>query len=499
MSTIGLHCVGGGPAGGTSAEPVCACTAAPGVLHRPDLLNPPVHVRSSPFIASLRLLVLIALGAGSACRANLEPPGHWPVEHQPRRVFAHYMVCCPAAGSHAGAKEFEREILAAQAAGIDGFALNTGGWQREAHYRTKILAFYRAARELGTGFLLFPSADFCCGLTDDEVVDMMRSVYEHPNQFRFEGRPLLSTFTGGENLKNIADRLAAEGKPIAVVPYVFPLPPSEHPRGGEIDAAFNRVPWAEGFFFFAGPGTGEQHAETNALLAHKWLGAGRVFMAGISPYYRGYGGNYRVYETRGFEGMALQWENAIRLRIPWVELVTWNDWGEASYLAPFGDPGETRLWNGHWGPLPSHTGYLEASRHFIAWFKQGTEPAVTRDELFYFYRPHPKSLEGVVKPGDGKLGRPSGAGRLRDAIYVTAQMTAPARLSVNCGDMEETFDLAAGVHHVRAPFAPGRPRFRLERDGHTLIDKLGEHEISASDAWANFNPFAGSAAAAPSP
>ena len=35
-------------------------------------------------------------------------------------------------------------------------------------------------------------------------------------------------------------------------------------------------------------------------------------MAGVTPCYRGLGGNYRVYESRGFEGLAQQWAGAIR-------------------------------------------------------------------------------------------------------------------------------------------------------------------------------------------
>jgi hypothetical protein len=327
----------------------------------------------------------------------------------------------------------------------------------------------------------------------------MRTVHAHPNQLQLDGRPVLSTFSGGENLRAIRDRLEAEELPIAIVPYVFPLPPKEHPRGREIDAVFNRLPWVDGFFFFGGPGTGEQIARSTALLAAKWLGSGRIFMAGITPYYRGLGGNYRVFETLGFEGMARQWESAIHMRVPWAQIVTWNDWGEATYVAPFGRAEDTRLWDGHWGPLPSHTAYLDASRHYIEWFKTGVEPAIDRDRLYYFYRPHAKRLEGVVTPGEGRHGRPSGAAKLKDAVFVTVFLPAPARLTILTGKEPHVVALPSGVSHTRVPLRPGRPRFVLERDGRVIIDKTGEHEILATDAWANFNTFAGGAEGAIAP
>lgn len=453
-----------------------------------------MSIRSRPSPLWLALVGVVAFIATS-CRGDHAEPPNWPVRIEPKRVFAHYMVCCPEGGANAGVADFEREILAAQSRGIDGFALNCGGWSREPHYRSRMLDLYRAARKLDSGFLLFPSADFCCGLTNDDVVEMMREFYDHPNQLRHDGRPVLSSFTGGENFREVLERLRDDRKPIALVPYVLPKPVAEHPRGGQIDEVFERLAWADGFFFFAGPGTGAQHAKSNELLARKWLGAGKIFMAGITPYYRGHGGNYRLYETRGFEGMAEQWENIIRLDIPWVEIVTWNDWGEASYVAPHGPPDDLELWNGHWGPVPSHTAYLDASRYYIEWFKSGRRPEIARDRVFYFYRPHPKNLEGIVKPGEAKRGKPAGSGSLYDSIFATAFLTARAELTIACGGAEKTFSLPAGVHHVELPFAPGRPRFTLARGGEVLVEKNGEHEISARDAWANFNYFGGAAEA----
>ena len=44
-----------------------------------------------------------------------------------KKVFAHYMVCMPTYGGDSTVADYQREIRAAQAAGIDGFALNCGG------------------------------------------------------------------------------------------------------------------------------------------------------------------------------------------------------------------------------------------------------------------------------------------------------------------------------------------------------------------------------------
>jgi hypothetical protein len=421
---------------------------------------------------------------------------------QQKMVFAHYMVCCPTAGAEAGVEDFKKEIHEAQKRGIDGFALNCGGWRdKEPIYKKRTLMIYQAALELGTDFKLFLSADFCCGLSYDEVRDMVESFRGHPNQFRFEGRPVLSTFAGGPAVSAFVKETFAGRRAIAFVPFYYPTPAVEHPQQEQVEQVFRDNPDIDGFFFFGGPGTGDQIARSNQLLAAKWRGAGKIFMAGISPFYRGLGRNYRVFETRGFESLAMEWGGAIRDGADWVELVTWNDWGEATYVAPFGPPDRTEFWNGHWGPLLAHTAYLDASRYYIDWFKKGLRPDITRDQIFYFYRLHPKGLGGsmgAMIPGkrvagvvEKFSGDPSGANELQDKVFVSSFLTAPAELTVISGQTRQTFEVGAGVQHTSTPFAAGEQRFILRRGGRTLIDKVGEQRISATDRSTNFNYFAG--------
>lgn len=412
-----------------------------------------------------------------------------------KRVFAHYMVCCPTVGGGATIEDYEREIQEAQSRGIDGFALNCGGWQKsEPQYKARTLQIYEAARRLGTGFQLFVSAD---GAALNEIEDILTSLRNHPNQFRDHGRPVLSTFAGEGAHNESGGMFARQAHALGAVfvPYFYPRPNiTEQPTQEHAAQLLRTFPEIDGFFYFGAAGTGEQIARSNSVLAKTFLGAGKIFMAGITPYYRANGGNYRLFETRGFEGMAREWEGAIADGATWVELVTWNDWNESSYLAPFGTPSETRLWDGHFGPkMLSHVAYLDASRYYIDWYKSGRRPTILQDKLFYFYRLHPKNLEATVEATDASKGRgrPSGADSLRDDVFVTLFLKAPAHLTITSGGRRQMFDVTAGVHHVSMPFAPGSQRFRLSRGGRTILDKTGEHEISATDTSSRFNYFAG--------
>ena len=440
------------------------------------------------------LALLAALPAGAA--TSPDRPSHL--------VFAHYMVCIPTAGGGATVQDYKHEIQEAQKRGIDGFALNCGGWSlHEPHYRARTLLIYEAAKQLSTGFKLFLSADFAGPLALEEVRDMIVTFRDHPNQLRWDGKPVLSTFCGegadnkaGQAVIDFLNREFADGKggrTVVYVPYYYPRPNiTELPQQQHVDQVFSTFPGLDGFFFFGAAGTGEAIAQSNALLADKWIGAGKIYMASVTPYYRGFGGNYRCYETRGFQGMAQEWEAAIRHKATWVEIVTWNDWGEASYVAPFGKPADTELWQGHWGQELAHTAYLDASRYYIQWFKTGIPPAIKRDELHYFYRLHPKTIQGRVKPGEDALGRPGGADALHDSVFATCFLKAPARLEITSGGIAAGFDLKAGVQQVETPFALGEQRFVLKRNGVVVLDKVGEHAITA-DAWSDFNYFGGSA------
>lgn len=411
-----------------------------------------------------------------------------------RMVFAHYMVCIPAYGADSTVQDYQREMRDALAAGIDGFALNCGGWSiREPHYKRRTLLIYQAAKELDADFKLFMSADFACQLAHEEFKDMIDSFRDHPSQFRHRGKPVISTFGGGVN--ETAFLRETFGDSVAYVPFYYPVPAAENPNAAQVDQVFESShAQVDGFFHFGAAGFPDEMIASNHRLAQKWLGAGKLFMAPVTPFYLGRGGNYRVYEPDGLESMARQWAGAIHDGASWVEIITWNDWGECSYIAPFGGPAFTNLYNGHWGAVMPHTGLYKATRYYADWYKAGTPPRIEEEMICYTYRLHPKHLLHPRKnprTQEDEVARPSHADRLRENVYATVFLAEAAELTIHSGETQDRFPLKGGVTHVSMPFQTGPQRFVLTRNGEVLIDKTGEFEISATDTSSNFNVFSG--------
>lgn len=455
------------------------------------------------FDAERRRLLLAGVAGVAGLLAGRSPaaPTTPKASSAPKKVFAHYMVCCPTAGGGATVSDFKNEIREAQARGLDGFALNCGGWDKGGgtEYKPRCVKIYEAAKQMGTGFQLFVSMDYCCGNSLDETRDAIETFRDHPNQFKVGGRPVLSTYGGeGHEPKPAQEKIAlVRSLGGFFVPFFFATNYGDFNDPNVVAEILRDYGAVDGYFFFGTAGTGDEITQRNHRLGQAWHAAGKVFMAAVTPYYRSFG---RLNETRGFTSMAQEWEGAIRDGADWIEITTWNDWNEKTYVAPFGPPSDTKIGGGTddgYGAVNyAHVAYLDASRYYIDWFKSGKQPRITRDRLFYFYRAEPKSAAGKQLSGSEiqkGVKAISGVEGLADSVFATCFLTKPARLTIHSGAAVHTFILPAGVHHVETPFALGAQRFTLTRNGRTLMDKTGEHEIADRAGETRYNYFAGEA------
>lgn len=76
----------------------------------------------------------------------------------------------------------------------DALALNIGQNDWEA---AQVANAYAAAKSLGTGFKLFISFDFTqIDCTLSAIVSQVNQYANHPNQFKVDGKPMISSYSG---------------------------------------------------------------------------------------------------------------------------------------------------------------------------------------------------------------------------------------------------------------------------------------------------------------
>jgi glucan endo-1,3-alpha-glucosidase len=395
----------------------------------------------------------------------------------PHYVFAHYMVCFPTYGATIAG--FEQEIREAQAAGIDGFALDEGVYDdpTQPYYNSNIALMYSAAEQLNTGFKLFFSVEVTNAAS---IVDMISTYAARTNTFRQGGNVVVSTFgqNGTDWLKSVFIPLKSKGISVFFIPYFWPNPITELPSyqdGVNILNTYSSL--LNGLFYFGAAGLPAQLSACNSnytLAAHQ---AGKIFMASVTPHYWGCNQpatGRRYFEFDGGEGTVSQWQSIITNQPDWVEITTWNDFNESTYISPVINPGQYE----QQVQIPArycHSGFLNLSQPYITWYKTGQQPALTNDELFYSYRIHSTNL---VASDTNDTPVTTFFGDIADVIYNTVFLTAPAQLEILSGTNSVTKTLGAGLQQLRTPFAPGAQTFILLRSGVQVLSAEGPPILS---------------------
>lgn len=450
-------------------------------------------------------------------------------QQQQRLVFAHYMVTNQDYQADTDPTQelkiasYEREIRQAQAAGIDGFALNVGGWLREPRYIRYTAQMFEAATRLHTGFKLVFSADMCCGNTAVDVEDMMRRFAGNPRYaavyFQREGKPVLTTFAGDKlgtagwqgiradlahgtnpSLQRAGNALAAAAGPPGNAPMDIFLVPAffwggELPKQDAVTAGVRQ--WSstlDGAFYWgiAGvPNSGGalDQLRSSAAYATALHATGKLYMAPVCLQFWGSNAD-RYYEYSGWSGMRSMWMQAIQTTHPeWVEIITWNDFIEGSYVSPIDDPSKyagandidaSHIPRGTLNYFHSHSGATALLPYFIQWYKTGKQPAITKDALYFFYRTQGKEL--AAAPSIAHM-----YGPVKNVVYVTAQLTAPATLKTTFGMRGTTTALPAGSTDVEIPIEPGeRPAFQLLRGKRIVAAGEGADTVQEHPAFNDF-------------
>lgn len=146
-----------------------------------------------------------------------------------------------------------------------------------------------------------------------------------------------------------------------------------------------------------------------------------------------------VHERLGVLAFRAAWLDAIRTCAPAVYLATWNDGSEDSEIMPTAAHGRA---------------LQRLTAHFSRWLREGSEPAVEREELLLFH--HPQAVAGVALPP----GRPAVVGQVgaatppTDYLTVCSFLRAPAEAVVRLQHREVARRLLPAGFHTWLLFHP---------------------------------------------
>ena len=409
-------------------------------------------------IFAIFLLVLaipiqsLPLSPTSSLRRAIAPRSTNPL------VFAHYMLITrPPNG------DYTNDITLAKAAGIDAFALNYGGvdvnWTVQAGY---LADFYQAAA--ANNFKVFLSVD-CTSVTDPNmVVSLVNQYATHPAQFSFNGAIMLSSFQGADPDWNWQTDVLDH------IPHpVFFLPGS---CSDDASTLMNQS-FGNGIFPWIHPTktAAEEFDTDQAFATARSNSQGKYWMAAISPFFfKRFDADENWSNAQDDSIWVDRWVNLLGLKPDFIEIVTWNDWGESTYVGP----ADTTMSvpTAYWDTL-NHNAFLKMATVFIKAYKAG-DTVITVDpseeDVFLFYRLQPAGVLGTTDT----LPLPLDDNYLKNDVFVVPFLSGTgAQVTLISGGVTTQFSAVVGVSKVQVPWTLGVQTLTATRNDAKFVSKSG--------------------------
>lgn len=335
--------------------------------------------------------------------------------------------------------------------------------------------FYKQAAQLN--FHIFVSFDTTLVSDPNTVVTLTNKYADHPAQLKISSKPVVSSFSVTPPLWNWkTDVFSKVKEPVLFLPGTL----NQQPNVG--------YPMADGFpaFTWVHPTasvSGEQEIDTEFAKAQT---ANQPWMAGVAPWFFKRMGPDQNWLHAQDSGMWLdRWMNLLELKPSYIEIVTWNDVGESSYIGPSNTMTPAQLAAGqcYYGGL-DHSAFLKMSKYFISAFKAG-QTSITVDpkdeDVFMYYRLHPAETNGKKDT----LPLPMNVTDIKDNVYVISFLANEASITVNSGGEQKTISYPTGVGKGTVVWNQGVQSLSMNRklgNGETL-SKTGPAIVAQMDRY----------------
>jgi hypothetical protein len=395
-------------------------------------------------------------------------------------------------------KNWQKDIRLAQDSHIDAFALNFAN--SDGGYANQMANAFSAANSLG--FKLFFSFDYAAGkgFTQQEVINVIKRYGSNGAYYKYNGKPFVSTFEGPAS--------SGDWNPIKAQTGCFFIPDWSS-LGAQ--AAVDRGV-ADGLFSWEAWPSGPNDMTTKPDDSYKSALGGKPYMMPVSPwFYTNLPGYSKNWLWRGDDLWFDRWNQVMSVQPDFVEILTWNDWGESHYIGPL-DPSQYGLFNSDNGRAPynyadnmPHDGWRQFLPYVIDMYKNG-KASISAEGLVAWYRKTP----GSACSSGGTTGNSASQGQqeypptqvAQDRVFFSALLTSYADVSVTIGTTTQTGTWrntpnGAGIYHGSVPFnGRGAVTVRISRNGKLVMQMNGDPITdTCTNGIGNWNAYVGNVSA----
>lgn len=433
--------------------------------------------------ASSTTAVAATTSAATATAGNVASTSSSANGRSANKVFAHFMIGNTYAMQ--GVSDYQTQIAKAIAMGIDGFACNVGSdtWQPN-----RLGLMYQAAQSY-PGFVIFVSLDMSvlASVQFPYLNQFITPYTSHSNQYNIGGKQFVSTFAGETYTNGYSDpqtawlafknQLAAQGVNIYFLPSFT-------------GAGATCLGWSALDGAFSWNAFTKSTDEDAYYLSVRNSYPTKTYMAGIGPLFYSHF-NYKNWVYGNDDLYTTRWDNIIAEQPDFVEIISWNDYGESHYIGdivgslPYDSNGEqSSSWA--YSPQFDHSALGALTKYYITAYKNRAYPAVTSNSLFMWYRPHSINAVASADP----YGKPvcQSSNCPVDNIYLTVLLTSSATVTVTSGGSSQTFNGVSGRNYFQfVGFGTGTPSVTVTQAGSTKLSKSAGLAISNTITQYNYN------------
>ncbi|KAI0199745.1 glycoside hydrolase family 71 protein [Astrocystis sublimbata] len=337
-----------------------------------------------------------------------------------KQVFAHYIVGLTSGQSR---DEWQQDISDAKGSGIDGFALNIGA--QDSYTDEQLALVYDVAS--ANGFSLFLSFDMAASQWDaDHISQVINAHKDASSQYKINGKPVVSTFEGPGQAEIWPGVRSSTGDIFFIPDWASLGADGVGSKGDLIDGAFNWGAWPE---------PNQKTMSTGNDDAYKRVLGDKPYMMGVSPYFYTnlpqYNKNwYSSSDSLWFD----RWKQALEIDPALIEIITWNDFGESSYINNPSDHGH-QIVDGSQTYVNGfdHTAFRFVLPYFISAYKAGNTDVQISEGAVAWYRTTPAKVCGDGSTVWGQGGSGSASDGTDDVINIIALTGSSGDITVKIG------------------------------------------------------------------